>query len=381
VAGVARTGRLAWRGLRLLRSPEATVLAMALAIKALVLLFGAIAYQILLNQPVVGWRGFLLLWNQWDAPHYLTLARVGYQAEGDDSLLIVFYPLFPWLIRLVSYVTGDFREAAFLVSTVASLAAAVLLYRLAALDHPRERAIQAAFFFFIFPTSFYLHIGYTESLFLALALGSFLAARTGHWPLAGVLGAAACLARINGLILVPALAVEAYLQWRQDRRWRWEWLAIGLVGMGVLGYLALNWQVTGDPFRFLHIQRDHFREEVVMPWEAFDAARRSIVRGPEEGQTLGYQQIVFGLIALAGVIASARWLRPSYTVWMLGSFWLLANNSFPRSTMRYVLILFPLFILLAWAAERRLANVVITVWSLLFLGLFTATFVQGKWLS
>ena len=39
-------------------------------------------------------------------------------------------------------------------------------------------AMRAAWFLLIFPTAYFLHIGYTESLFLALVLGSFLAART-----------------------------------------------------------------------------------------------------------------------------------------------------------------------------------------------------------
>ena len=41
-------------------------------------------------------------------------------------------------------------------------------------------------FLLIFPTAYFLHIGYTESLFLALVLGSFLAARTDRWWLAGL---------------------------------------------------------------------------------------------------------------------------------------------------------------------------------------------------
>lgn len=363
----------------LLRRPEITALVMALAIKLVLLVYGATAYQVLADRPVGGFHGFLQLWNRWDAPHYLDLAELGYQAEGELALFIVFFPLFPWLTRLASLVTGDVLTGAFLVSTVASLAAAVVFYRLVVLDLTPRIALHAVFFFFIFPTSFVLHIGYTESLFIALALGSFLAARRNDWLTAGVLGAAASLTRINGLILVPALAVEALHQYSETRRWRWEYLAVGIVGLGFLGYLALNYIVFGDPVRFMHIQQDHFAERLVTPWGAFESAHGNIDRGPSEGQTLGVQQIFFGLIGLGGVVASARWLRPSYTVWMLGSFWLMANNSFPRSSPRYALVMFPLFILFALLAERGLARVVITVWSLLFLGLFSAVFVQGRW--
>ena len=37
-----------------------------------------------------------------------------------------------------------------------------------------------------------------------------------------------------------------------------EWLAIGLVGVGFGGYLALNQAIYGTPFQFLRIQHEHW---------------------------------------------------------------------------------------------------------------------------
>ena len=352
---------------------------MVLAVKLLVLVFGALAFQSLADQPLELPRGFFTIWNRWDAPHYITLATKGYGATEDLRPLIVFFPLYPWTIAIVNMVVRDALLAAFLVSTVASLVAAVLLYRLAALDESRERALLAVWFMFIFPTSYFLHIGYTESLFLALALCAFLAARLDRWWLAGVLGALACLTRINGLILMPALGVEALYQLYRTRRWNWQWLWLGLIGVGFLGYLALNERVLGDPLAFLDIHRDHFVERHAWPWESLREAARSLERRPAEAHTLGVEQWVFSLLGLAGIVASLYWLRPSYTVWMLGSFWMMTNNSFLRSAPRYALVMFPLFILFARLSQYRLGSTIITVWSLLFLGLFAALFVRGWW--
>ncbi len=44
----------------------------------------------------------------------------GYEATGERSYWLVFYPLFPWLTRLVSPF-GDYILGAFIVSTIASL--------------------------------------------------------------------------------------------------------------------------------------------------------------------------------------------------------------------------------------------------------------------
>jgi hypothetical protein len=61
--------------------------------------------------------------------------------------------------------------------------------------------------------------------------------------------------------------------------------------------------------------------------------------------------------------------------------WLLfVSTSFIQSVPRYTLTLFPLFILMALAAARNWwANVLFTVWSLLFLSLFVTQFVKGWW--
>jgi Gpi18-like mannosyltransferase len=68
---------------------------------------------------------------------------------------------------------------------------------------------------FIFPTAFFLHIPYTESTFLALTVGCFLAARKRKWLLAGILGGLACLTRINGLILCFAILFEVWNERRE----------------------------------------------------------------------------------------------------------------------------------------------------------------------
>ena len=143
----------------------------------------------------------------------------------------------------------------------------MVLRRLAEIDQAPAVARQAVWFLAIFPTSYFLHIGYTESLFLALVLGSVLAARkqiTGPWLV--LLGALACLTRVNGLMLGPTLLVEAWLQYRERRRIDWRWLWIGVVGFGFLGYLALNYHVTGDPFAFSQIMAEHWFKKFTPPW-------------------------------------------------------------------------------------------------------------------
>jgi hypothetical protein len=356
------------------------MLGLVALMKLALLIYGALSYQIWTNQRLTTLWDAVLIWLHWDTPHYLNIAEHGYQATGLLRDTIVFFPLYPWLVRVVLPLTGDVFAAALIVSTIASFALSLIALALYRLDAPLSTARMAVLFLLIFPTSYFLHIAYTESLFLALLLGAFWAARTRRWLLAGVLGALVGLTRVNGLILVPALLVEAWLQQRADRRWSRHHLWIALVPLGFAGYLLTNYVVTGDPLRFLDIQRARWDKSLTWPWAGIATTLESIEwRSPAEAQMVVVQEVSFIVIGLIATIASAIRLRPSYTVWMLGNWLLFTSTSFILSTPRYTITLFPLFLLMARLGQSRSWHTVITVWSILLLALFSALFVQGRW--
>lgn len=358
-----------------------SLVGMMLGIKALIFTFGAVSYNVLTDRQAEGLSGWLKIWNNWDALHYVGLAENGYVVTGEARFALVFFPLYPWLMRLLAVVIGDYVLSAIAISTVASIAAGLLLYALVRLDHTAEIAYRAVFFLFIFPTSYFLHIGYTESLFIALALGSILAARTNHWLLAGALGALAGLTRINGLVLVPALAFEAFQQYRAMRRWQWKWLWTIVAAGGFVGYLLLNAHVTGSALTFMTMQREHYYKALAWPWTGIVAKVGSILTssGPAEAQMIGWQEYLFVLIGLVSTIWCWLKLRPVYSIWMTGNLLLVVCNSLILSMPRYALIMFPIFILFARLAASRFWNGVIITWSLLYLALFAGQFVAGRW--
>lgn len=358
------------------------VVGLVVGVKLVVLTYGAQAFTVLRDQRPASLYGWLAIWNQWDAPHYLDLARDGYVTEGVAARWIVFYPLYPWLVRASAVVLRDELLGAFFVSAVASVAAALLLHRLARLDETEPAARASVFFLLTFPTAYFLHIGYTESLFLALALGAFASAREGRWWAAGLLGAAAGMTRVNGLLLAPALAFEALAQHAAGgRRWRPEhlWALAPAAGFGV--YLLINLQVFGDPFAFLRAQDAFWYKQLTWPWTGIGKAWDSVSgRGPSESLMVGWQELFFVLVGLGATAWSWARLRASYAVWMTLNWLLWTSTSFVLSVPRYTLVMFPLYILLARAALRwPVAGGLVVVWSLLFMGLFIARFVTGNW--
>ncbi len=349
------------------------MVALVLGIKALLFVFAALSMRTLLDRE----QNWMLPWNRWDALHYLSLAENGYTAEGPGRFSIVFYPLYPWLVRATAWLTGHYLAAAFVVSGVASVAAGILLRRLAELDHSPSVARQAVWFLLIFPTSYFLHIGYTESLFLALVLGCVLAARKNYWALAGGLGALACLTRVNGLVLVPTLLVEAWLQYRVTRRIDWRWLWIGAVGTGVAGYLWLNYHVTGNPFAFSAVMEQQWYKKFNAPWMGIGDVWLRIA---DTNMTEGFHEFFYIVLGLVCTVWSWIRLRPSYAVWITLNWLLITSTDFVVSVPRYLLTFFPIFLLFALLAEKRpLAGRLLAAASLLFLGLFAIKFVYGTW--
>ena len=364
-----------------LSADERAIIAMVFIVKALLLVFGGLAYQIVNHQPLVFSAGaYLEIWNRWDGPQYLNIVQHGYRSSGEDRLRLVFYQLYPWTIRAASIVFHNVLVSALAVSTFASLAAAVELYRLTALDHTRRLAREAVWFLFIFPTSYFLHTDYSESLFLALILGAFLAARHDRWMAAGVFGLLAGLTHVNGALLFPALAAEALARFWRERRFELRWFWIALIPLAPLIYLLLNYRITGDPLAFMQIEREHWIHVVVPPWRGIaENLGVAFAYGPYEAQMIGVQVLFFIGAALLAMIFCAWMLPLSYTVWMTANLLLFTSQSWDISTPRYVLAMFPMFILIARLARTRHWNTAITVWSLLWLGTLASQFVVGHW--
>lgn len=357
------------------------VVAVVVIIKFLILMFAAQSFQIVRNEPITEANWYWNLFIYWDAENYLKLAESGYASSEANKLRIVFFPLYPALVWLFSIVFKNYVLSALVVSGIASVALGLVFRQLIKLDYSEKTAQLAVLFLFIFPTSFFFHVPYTESVFLALTVGCFLAARKKSWMLAGILGALACLTRINGLILIFALMFEVWEEYHETRRFNRNWFFLLLIPAGFGGYLALNYFVTGDALMFLTYQRENFQRYFRVPWEGIrETYGRIASPKPTDSQMMGMQELTFVLIGLFATIIGWRYLRKSYVVWMTLNWLLFVSTSFVLSVPRYTLMMFPIFILMARAARRNWhVQVLFIVWSLLYLAIFLTQFVRGWW--
>jgi len=85
----------------------------------------------------------------------------------------------------------------------------VALSRIADRDYAPGSGGHAVLYLVASPAAIFLAVGYAESLFLAFALCSWLAARSGRWPLALLLAGCATVIRTNGFFLCAALLARS----------------------------------------------------------------------------------------------------------------------------------------------------------------------------
>jgi len=362
------------------RLSSTEIIVATLAVKVAIFLFAAESYVILANERINGFKGWLGTLYQWDTVHYLDIAQHGYGAVGSSRNLLAFFPGYPWAVRFFTIFFHDYLISALLVSAVSSMVAAIFLYRLVELDFATNLARRAMWFLLIFPTTYFLHLGYAESMFLALTLGCILAARKQQWADCALAGALAGLTRINGLLLIPVLAYEVIQVYSRSRRFEWRLLTPASPALGFGGYLLINLTATGNAFTFLAVQREHWYKHLAPPWTGLRETLASIFwRTPAETQMVGTQELIFIVLGLACTIYCWIKLRRSYAIWMTGNWLLFVCTSFVYSVPRFTLTMFPVFLVFAQLARNRLWSSVITVWSLLFLALFTGLFVRGQW--
>ncbi|MBX3031502.1 MAG: glycosyltransferase family 39 protein [Chloroflexi bacterium] len=200
-------------------------------------------------------RPILASLTGWDGVYYLGIAADGYQPGPVNGPYpeVVFFPLYPALIRVVAPVLGgDLALAAVVIANVAAFAALFVVYRAARSRLAPQAALLATTVVALQPGAVALSMAYSDGLFLLFAIGSMLCADRGSRTAAAILALLAGLTRPQGILLVVPLLL-IYL--RQDGpRPRLSWLGALAPALGIGAFGLAMWQLTGDPIAPLTAQ-------------------------------------------------------------------------------------------------------------------------------
>jgi hypothetical protein len=220
-----------------------------------------------------GWHNAIEGTERQDAVWYLRLADEGWSTDDASA---AFFPLYPLAVRVVAWlVPGNELLAALLVSNLAFLGALLALFALTAEAYGERVAKRAIVVTAIFPTAFFFLAPYTESLFLLLSILAFREARHDRWGGVAVFGALAALTRSVGLLLIPALLLEAVVG-RRARAGGGPALVGRVAGAAAIAIGPLSWfawwgVAHGNWLAPLDAQRQWGRE-LQPPWVSLGRA-------------------------------------------------------------------------------------------------------------
>ena len=377
VAGVAerlwdKAGR--WRG--------AGIAVGILALTRLVQLLFLVVLDHATAEPA-GLRTNLLIW---DGGWFQRVAEgypSGYTYGADGALQgneLAFFPLYPMLIRLLSALGLDSGTAALTVSWLASVGAAVALHLLGTSLYGRRAGWALVAICCGAPMSVVLSMAYSESLFLALVAGMFVAAHRQVWWAAGLLGLGAALTRPTGAAAAVALAVAAVIAVRRDPDRKWPPLAAAAVALaGVPAYLGwVAWRV-GDLDAWFKIQTAGWGTSFDFGASTIDFLGGTLTTG-EGWVPMSVALILLAALAAAGVALAGRPWLPLAVYGLVAMVLAYGQAGFyhskPRLLLPVLLTLLPA-VVAASRARPRVAILSIVAWALF--GLWYGAYLVTIW--
>lgn len=327
-------------------------------------------------------------WSNFDGEHYIAIAQRGYQ-----NLEHSFFPLYPIIVNLFSF--GNHQYIPFvgiLIANISFFLSLFFLWMLIRMDYSKKIAFLSLLSLILFPTSFYFGALYTESLFLFLTVVSFFAARKSKWMISGIFGALASSTRIYGVILIPALLFE-WMDKKGSKSLKNSvipLLSISFILTGFVGYLYYSYKTTGNPFVF-YTDLSPFGEQrssssiTPLPqvfWRYIKMIFTVDILTPTF-VTIFFEFVV-GLTGLLLIIYGfVKRIRSSYLTFALLSYILPTLTGSFSSLPRYILVIFPLFILsgLSLSKVPKVIRLLVCILMLVLLALQTMFFVRGYWVA
>lgn len=292
-----------------------------------------------------------------DARHYIDLAQYGYGAGEEfpeQYLMIVFFPLFPWLLRLLNpFGWLDYRVLALVVQLPLFCAAGTGLFALVCRQYDRRTAWRALVLLVVSPASVFFFAPMTESLFLALCVWYVWCLQQKHWGRAALLGVLAGLTRAPGGLLM-GLALLMLIQEGRARHKAPPFAAVvAMLGpaAGLGGYFALNQVIYGRWNQYSAYQWEHWNQKLGLFTDTLRYHLSYLAQWWSSNRAVAVwvcltavvcMLLAFVLLAAAARVLPASWLGYglAYLLVTMGATWLL-------SAPRYTVALFCLPVALA----------------------------------
>ena len=304
----------------------------------------------------------------------------------------MFFPFYPCAIWLFNLIFNNSLISAMVVSAAASAVGAVFVYEAAALDMERDAALRAVKYMLVFPAAFFLTAPMSEALFIMLSAAAIYFTRKKQYLWACVFGALSGFTRSVGGLIIVFIAWEiaedfitAYRMGtiKEERRALiLNALCLMIVPLGLIGYLYINYAVTGNALTFMKYQKEHWSQGFGLFFETAatqaDAAARAAQRG-NMGELWGLwiPNLTASIAALIMMLTGAKKLRPAYTAYFLAYFAVACGATWLLSSPRYLTACIPLMLAAANASGERRTDIAMTAACTMMQAAYLYMYVNG----
>lgn len=214
------------------------------------------------HYPNIKWVGDIVF--QWmDTIFYSEIAQNGYGLEG---ISFAFAPLFPLLIRIFSPIfLGNYNLTALIIANISFIASIPLLYKFLLKFISKKASMYSILALLVYPTSHYNSIGYTEGLFIFLALVSMTEYQNKNYLTAALFCGLSILTRITGVAILAGYGIDMLIRFIKHKNYSiksiGQLLKLGLsflaVTIAIYGlWLLFMYMKTGNALYFLEAQKN-----------------------------------------------------------------------------------------------------------------------------
>lgn len=336
-------------------------------------------------------QSVLALLTDFDAKWYVSVAD-GYDTAipvGPDGTPkptdLAFFPLFPALILIADLILpGGAAIAGVLVAWLAGLVAAAGLAAVGTHLRDRRTGVLLAALWAVLPHALAQSMGYSETLFTALAAWSLWALLRGRWLTAALLCVLAGLTRPTGGALVVAVGLAALVAVIQNRGrfsdggWR-PWLAGALSPLGLLAYIGWVGVRLGRPDGYFQVQDEAWG--MAFDGGVFTLKTVKAVLTEQSPLMLYMNTAVLALAVLLLVLAITERLPWPLLVFSAVVLALaLGGEGYFHSKARLLMPAFPLLLPVAFALARaRIPQMVAVLAALTALSAWFGTYLALVW--
>lgn len=299
-------------------------------------------------------------WANFDGEHYLSIAMFGYK-----DLQLAFFPGYPVLTNLFSHIFGSniqsYIWSGIILSNLFFLGSLILLWKVIRLDYSEKVARIAIILLLVFPTTFYFGAVYTESLFLFLSLSTYYLYRKNKYFLAGLVGILMTLTRLYGIFVLLMILTDVFKNKTSFIKIIKEKVyLIAMAFLGILSYMWFCFKTKGDFLAFYSLQTnvgEHRSLDLILLPQVFYRYFVKIIPNLE----WSYFPVVFttllemsvALVFLWVIVIGFRKLSTEYWLYLLLGYLVPTLTGSFSSLPRYVIVLFPAFIVLATFLDRK----------------------------